>query len=288
MIISGSSDSFSFDADKPFAKPGKFSTVFKGIAVNGRQDVFIKRILSGVHTPEIEIPSAHPVLVSLVDVIKHDEFQYLIYTFINGRQLGIEKYNYDQLLHDLCDVLDALNYLHTNQWIHGDVRPRHLLKSTDGIKLIDYGQARPLGGGDYDVPAFAMIYAAPEQLFRLKQLLTADTDLYAFAISVYEILAGDVPFKHSNPEMLMHVMLMQPLKDHRRIPDPLMKVLRKATARYPFRRPPVNMDADELAVLIRKAKSERYQTADELKTALIHAWRDFPQPNLWRKMFSKS
>jgi serine/threonine protein kinase len=51
-----------------------------------------------------------------------------------------EELNYKTILKFSLDILQALEYLHSNKIIHMSLRPKNVLISKDGIlKLTDYG-----------------------------------------------------------------------------------------------------------------------------------------------------
>jgi serine/threonine protein kinase len=87
------------------------------------------------------------------------------------------------------DVLDALDYLHARGLVHRDVKARNvMLDATGRARLVDFGSAARIGmprrtGGT--TPAHR--YAADGEI-------KAADDVYAFAVLVYELLSGRLPF----------------------------------------------------------------------------------------------
>lgn len=87
------------------------------------------------------------------------------------------------------DVLDALDYLHGHGLVHRDVKARNvMLDAAARARLVDFGSAARIGtprqaGGT--TPAHC--YAADGEV-------AAADDVYAFAVLVYELLAGRLPF----------------------------------------------------------------------------------------------
>lgn len=102
------------------------------------------------------------------------------------------------------DVLDALHYAHTRtdgrgdamRIVHRDVNPRNIMISVTGeVKLIDFGVARAtdrLERTQTDHFKGKVAYMAPEQIEGKN--LDHRVDLFAMALTLYEMLVGAGPF----------------------------------------------------------------------------------------------
>jgi serine/threonine protein kinase len=90
----------------------------------------------------------------------------------------------------LIQVSDALAYLHSKGYVHGDVKPENILFSIDGVpKLSDFNTAKALSTVSKSAPGYTPGYAAPEQL-RGAEKLTVKTDSWALGLILYETITG--------------------------------------------------------------------------------------------------
>jgi len=93
----------------------------------------------------------------------------------------------------------GLLYIHTEGLVHRDFCPKNVLfNSQDTAKIIDFGLAIPHSemhravGGRSGTAS----YMAPEQIRRKK--LDQRTDIYAFGVSMFEVLTGRRPFPETS------------------------------------------------------------------------------------------
>jgi serine/threonine protein kinase len=93
-------------------------------------------------------------------------------------------------LHYLLRVLNALEWMHENDAVHGDIKPDNVLVGPDNdIVLTDFGLAARV---DIGVLGGAIIYQAPEVLRHQGGEQAAD--VYAVGAMWYEMLTGRQPF----------------------------------------------------------------------------------------------
>ena len=101
-------------------------------------------------------------------------------------------------------IMDALEYAHANDIVHGDLKPGNVIITTQGdVKVIDFGMARFVAGGT-QVPPDVRADETPKAVtprYASPQLLAGDDpkatdDVYALACIAYECLSGKVPFEH--------------------------------------------------------------------------------------------
>lgn len=98
----------------------------------------------------------------------------------------------------LMQLADAINYLHSQKFLHRDLCPRNVMVTVDGlVKLIDFGLTVPYSP-EYCKPGNrtgTADYLAPEIIKRM----TTDhrVDLFALGVTAYEVFTGQLPWERS-------------------------------------------------------------------------------------------
>ncbi len=152
----------------------------------------------------------------------------------------------------------ALRQLHKLKLIHKDVKPSNVMVEsvTGRVWLTGFGitSRLPRERQSPQPPEFiagTLSYMAPEQTGRMNRSIDSRSDLYALGITLYEILAGSLPFTASDPMELVHCHIARhPVPPHERVktvPRCLSAIVMK---------------------LIAKTPEERYQTASGAESDL--------------------
>jgi eukaryotic-like serine/threonine-protein kinase len=148
----------------------------------------------------------------------------------------------------------ALAYAHEQGVVHRDIKPDNILLSGDQVLVADFGVARAVSEVAEKLTATGMIvgtptYMSPEQASGDKAI-DGRSDIFALGCVVYEMLAGEPPFKGPNPQATLMRRFMgppRPLRPMVQIPEHVERAIVRALAKDP---------------------AERYATAAEFAEAL--------------------
>lgn len=148
-----------------------------------------------------------PHIADIYDILEDNDTVYLAMEYIPGlsigremRARGYQPYRPGEAAQILFPVMDALEALHEEKVVHGDVSPGNIMRTEDGsIFLIDLGAAkyaldsRPVFGAAFLKPD----YAAPEQYRTAREGIPRGegpwTDAYALGATMYYLLTGQKP-----------------------------------------------------------------------------------------------
>lgn len=147
-------------------------------------------------------------------------------------------------------VLRALQFVHSHDVIHFDVKPSNILVARigegietsphAGLKLIDFGLAGEGTLGPGMVVKGTVEYMAPEMA--AGQPVDRRADLYSFGATLYHVLAGQVPFTGgSAADILKQHLRAEPLPLRQRnpeIPVDVERVVRRLMSKEPRDRYP--------------------------------------------------
>jgi eukaryotic-like serine/threonine-protein kinase len=215
----------------------------------------------------------HPNIVQVYDFGQQDSFIYMVQELLAGPTLaawmsdlagGGMRPAPDEISAIVAQLAGALDAAHAAGIIHRDVKPANALWNDQGrLVLTDFGIAKQLIS-DTNQTQFGMIfgtpsYLSPEQAQSLP--LTPASDVYSLGVVLYELLAGDVPFRGVTP--------MQVAMDHIQTPPP------------PLPPRPDLTPAIEAVVqrALAKDPTARFASVGELAQALARAWVASPTPS---------
>ena len=153
-------------------------------------------------------------------------------------------------------ILNALSALHARGVIHRDLKPSNVFLTPHGVKLLDFGLARPTMHeevtGALDLTRAGAVmgtprYMSPEQA--LGETLDSRTDLFAAGAILFEMLAGRPAFTGNTVVAILHATIYEqpPALTGSPAVASVDRVIRRALAKKPAERPATaDAMADEL------------------------------------------
>ncbi len=190
---------------------------------------------------------AHPNVVNVFDQGQDSDMAYLVMEYLPGitlRDLLNEHkvLTSEQTLDILEAVLAGLAAAHKSGIVHRDLKPENVLLADDGrIKIGDFGLARAASANTATGAALlgTIAYLSPELVTR--GIADTRSDIYAVGIMMYEMLAGEQPFKGEQPMQIAYQhandSVPTPSTKNPRVPAELDELVLWATAREPDERP---------------------------------------------------
>ena len=139
---------------------------------------------------------SHPFIINIHFAFQDTDYLYLVMDYLEGGDLRYQlyqssishhKFNERQLKFFITNILLSLDYLHSNNVIHCDIKPENLIFTNDGyLKLTDFGIAKFLKSPNKTDTSGTPGYMAPEVLFGKNHSRTVD--YFALGVIMYEMI----------------------------------------------------------------------------------------------------
>ena len=238
---------------------------------------------------------SHPNIVGVYDAVVEGDLRYIVMEYVGGGNL--KKFCTEtnllpvrQAVLIIFKACRALDYAFQNGVIHRDIKAANILLSDrDDIKISDFGTAQISHSTHTQIDGFvgSPAYMAPEQIN--EEPPSVQTDIYSLGVTMYELLAGRLPFQAANSVQMINKILNEdptPLKSIRPdIPDKLVEIVEKAMARDASKRYPAwYAMARDLAETFPQLEKYSFEISSAEKfNALrkLEFFRDFRDSELW-------
>ncbi len=250
---------------------GGMSTVYKAYHLDLEREAALKVIAAHHATEEflerfsreakITGQLQHPHILQVYDHGLYEGQPYIINAYQDGGTLAdLMKKGFlplEDVIHYIKQVADALDYAHSKQFTHRDVKPTNvLLDGNYNAYLADFGVVK-VEEATKNLTGSATIgtphYMAPELVLE-EGTVTPLVDVYALGVTAFELLTTTYPFTGDTPLQVVMQHVNTPVPDLSSIrpdlPPELSNVVGKALAKDP---------------------SQRYQTATQFAVALEEA-----------------
>ncbi len=162
----------------------------------------------------------NPGIVSVFDSGEDGSNSYIVMELVKGHTLrqvlqSDAEISQDEAVEIVAEILEALEYSHTQGIIHRDIKPGNIMITDSGkVKVMDFGIARALDDvgatmtNTWNVVGTAQ-YLSPEQA--TGEYADARSDIYSVGCLMYELLVGRPPFIGDTPVSIAFQHVSAPL-----------------------------------------------------------------------------
>ncbi|XP_037931063.1 chromosomal serine/threonine-protein kinase JIL-1 [Teleopsis dalmanni] len=145
----------------------------------------------------------HESVCEYISVYKNGCDVWILMEFVCGGELvqqmhiGLSEFECCNLFKQICD---ALRFIHSKNFIHGDIKPENILFSdleTQFIKIVDFGSACYNNQLSWkDSPRYTLDYAPPEALKDTEYAIYSKAfDIWCLGATLYAMYIGHAPFR---------------------------------------------------------------------------------------------
>ncbi|OGD21352.1 MAG: hypothetical protein A2W03_04705 [Candidatus Aminicenantes bacterium RBG_16_63_16] len=211
----------------------------------------------------------HNNICTVHEIDETDEGQlFIVMSFYEGKTLKTRIENgplpIDSVVDIALQVARGLAKAHEHGIVHRDIKPSNIMLTEDGVaKVVDFGLAKLAGQTQLTKTATTMgtiAYISPEQARGEK--VDHRTDIWAFGVTLYEMITGQLPFRGEYEPAVIHAILNDQPKPIRNltadVPIELEKIVELAMNKEAGKRfQQVHEIVDALGLLEKKIESGR-------------------------------
>lgn len=210
-----------------------------------------------LHEAQAAAALEHPNISTIHEIHEEDGHTFMVMAYIEGEDLGTRiaegHLSVSEALDITIQVAKGISKAHTAGIVHRDIKPGNVLITPDGtVKVVDFGLAKLATQTKLTKTGTTMgtvRYMSPEQA--RGDEVDHRTDIWSVGVMLYEMLAGELPFRGEAEPAMFYSILNEdpkPVTEMRKdIPIGLEDTIEKALAKDP---------------------TKRYQTMDELLSDL--------------------
>lgn len=206
----------------------------------------------------------HPNIAVIYNFIEQGGNHFMVMEYVEGTTLDdlLKQYGAlppEFLVPVFIQALEGLQHAHRKNIFHRDIKPANLMLTPDGtVKLMDFGIAKV--SGEQKMTQVNKIVGTVE--FMAPELIQGKdasslSDIYAMGVTLYELVAGKLPFESDTDFNLMQDIMKKKVNPPERLNSSVPRAL-----------------SDIIMKAIDKNPANRYADARAFQQALIAA---FPQ-----------
>ena len=258
----------------------EISHIYRGVQLSMERPISLKVLLPSMTHDSIAVDRfiqtaraggklSHPNIVQVFDAGEEGGLYFIALELVDGkcvRELLRERgrnrpLDPAQTVGIISQVVEALEYAHSQSLLHRNITPDNILVTKHGIaKLAEIGFAKSLEDSGLRKPTRpgeqldALYFSAPEVLQNPKAASDL-SDIYSLGSVMFLMLSGHPPFRGASEMQIMekvrqgrHESLQ---KLQRSVPDEIVRIVDRAMAAHPRKR---YQNASELQQGLRRAR----------------------------------